>query len=239
MFIRKVTWPVEKQWLLAPFPRPAWLLPLVIAQGILKSGPGTPRNVLSAIAQGWLPNKIFSSQNSQQCLWLPPQVILPHVLSKSSFCCASKLFPIEDKEKSRQMMRSSCFIFLCGTQPCQYLLALFSSPNAHSSHSCTYNSSEPKPSEAVREQGPRLTGDQIRIHNGIISLPSLYNPALCAPRQAFGSHQGRGWEVGVSHILLNASVRPVPSQNSYWLRNSFIVPVHPGVYHAGPPLEIY
>lgn len=38
IFIQKVTRPVQKQWLLVALPRPSWLLPLAIAQGILKSG---------------------------------------------------------------------------------------------------------------------------------------------------------------------------------------------------------
>lgn len=136
------------------------------------------------------------------------------------------------------LYRSSYYAFLSGTQPCHYLLAPTSSPNAHSSHSFRYNSSEPKPSEAVREQGPRLPGDQKRIHNGIVSPPHFIIPLSAQPRQAFGSHRGvdENWvwvtidmAWWANHVLLNAFARSAPSQNISWLRNSFIVSVHPGV----------
>lgn len=83
------------------------------------------------------------------------------------------------------------------------------------------------------EQGPRLSGDRIRIHNGIVSPPSLYSPALHW-REASGEWMRTVWATidmawWANHILLNASARPAPSQNSSWLGNSFIVSVHPGV----------
>lgn len=199
-------------------------------------------------SSGTAPEQVFSSQNSQRCLQLPPGHPPLRTLQIKLLLCFQTVPDGRQRKKQAddevsqkehvRLYRSSCYAFLCGTQPCHYLLAPTSSSNAHSSHSFTYNSSEPKPSEAVREQGSRLPGDQIRIHNGIVSPPSLYNSALCTPPQASGSHRGvdenRVWATidmawWANHILLNASARSAPSQNSSWLRNSFIVSVHPGV----------